>query len=219
MVLLLATYNSRASYLLGSFLSGLTFCSNHEAHHVYTVQVKRIVQWLMRIFFAATIGFQVVISVFNSRRRVAHGFLFLVAVSGKLLTGLMVPNFTHNTRYTGQHLRDCLLMSFSMASEGEFSFFMASASLDFKLITEETYASIILAVTMSSMFSPILLRLTILYYKKQAEKAIREAERMEMESLQKTPEDMLLDGLKIIPSFLCVYRFYLPLDGEFFGKS
>jgi Kef-type K+ transport system membrane component KefB len=51
-----ATYYSKASFLMGAFLSGLVFCSSHGLHALFVSQFKRILAWLMRIFFAASIG-------------------------------------------------------------------------------------------------------------------------------------------------------------------
>jgi Kef-type K+ transport system membrane component KefB len=56
LALMPATYYSKASFLMGAFISGLTFCSSHDLHHLFVSQFKRVLQWLMRIFFASTIG-------------------------------------------------------------------------------------------------------------------------------------------------------------------
>ena len=53
-----------SSHLLGAFLAGLSFCSDEHVHHAWTKQVKRLLQWLLRIFFAATIGFEVPVREF-----------------------------------------------------------------------------------------------------------------------------------------------------------
>lgn len=51
-----ATYYCRASPLMGAFLAGLVFCSSHSVHLMFESQFKRVMQWLLRIFFAASIG-------------------------------------------------------------------------------------------------------------------------------------------------------------------
>lgn len=51
-----ATYYAKASFLMGAFLAGLVFCSSHGLHSLFVAQFKRILAWLMRIFFAASIG-------------------------------------------------------------------------------------------------------------------------------------------------------------------
>lgn len=56
LALMPATYYSKASYLMGAFVAGLTFCSSHSLHDAFVLQFKRLLQWLMRVFFAASIG-------------------------------------------------------------------------------------------------------------------------------------------------------------------
>ena len=109
-----ATYYAKASYLLGAFLSGLAFCGMDEVRDVYTSQFKRLIQWLMRIFFAASIGFQIPIGDFGDGRVVGIGFLYSLAFAGKFAVGFLSPNFEKGRRFRGSHLRDCLITGCSM---------------------------------------------------------------------------------------------------------
>jgi len=111
-----ATYYAKASYLLGAFLSGLAFCGVDEVRDAYTSQFKRLIQWLMRIFFAASIGFQVPIGDFGDGRVVGIGFLYSLAFAGKFAVGFLSPNFKKGRRFRGSHLRDCLITGCSMVS-------------------------------------------------------------------------------------------------------
>lgn len=113
-----ATYYSKASYLMGAFIAGLAFCTSHELHLEFVKQFKRVLQWLMRIFFAASIGFQVPITDFGSGEVIWKALVFTVALLGKLGVGFLAPNFTQSKQFTGHHLRDCLIVGFSMAAEG-----------------------------------------------------------------------------------------------------
>jgi Kef-type K+ transport system membrane component KefB len=70
MILLLLVYlpllnYSRASYLTGTFLAGLTFSQINSVHAAFAQHGRGILDWLLRIFFAATIGFQVPITRFQ----------------------------------------------------------------------------------------------------------------------------------------------------------
>ena len=56
---------SGSSYLTGVFLAGLTFSQLHGVHASFVKNGKRLLDWLLRIFFAATIGFQVPITRFK----------------------------------------------------------------------------------------------------------------------------------------------------------
>ena len=111
-----ATYYAKSSFLMGAFLSGLVFCRNHDVHVHFVSQLKRVLQWLMRIFFAASIGFQVPIQDFGDGKVIGYGVLFTVALTGKLAVGFLVPNFNNTERFRGLHLRDCLITGCSMVS-------------------------------------------------------------------------------------------------------
>lgn len=49
LALMPATYYAKASYLMGCFVAGLTFCSFHELHHAFVRQFKRVLAWLMKV--------------------------------------------------------------------------------------------------------------------------------------------------------------------------
>ena len=170
-----ATHYAKSSFLMGSFLAGLTFCRSNPLHHIFGNQFKRVLQWLMRIFFAASIGFQVPIKDFGNGVVIWQGLLFTVALLGKVGTGLLVPNFSHGKRYQGMHLRDCLITGFSMAAEGEFAFVIAVFNVDSGLISKDLYASIVLAVLLSTIIPPFLLRYTISRWNKRQELKVNEA--------------------------------------------
>ena len=146
-----ATYYAKSSFLMGAFISGLVFCRrNHDVHMRFVSQSKRLLQWLMRIFFAASIGFQVPIKIkdlINGKViGIGIGVLFTLSLIGKLAVGLIVPNFNNTAKFHGLHLRDCLITGLSMAAEGEFAFVIAVFSRHQGLITVDLCASIVLAV-------------------------------------------------------------------------
>ena len=52
-------YFSKANYLTGAFLAGLSFNQIPSIHDSFMQYTKNTMAWLLRIFFAASIGFQV----------------------------------------------------------------------------------------------------------------------------------------------------------------
>jgi Kef-type K+ transport system membrane component KefB len=167
LTLIPATYYAKASPLLGAFLAGLVFCSDGHVHHMFVSQFKRVMQWLMRIFFAASIGFQVPVQAFASGTVIWQGLCFTAALLGKVMVGFLVPNFSLARYFRKAHLRDCLIVGFSMAAEGEFAFVIAVFAVVHNMITEELYASVVLAVLLSTILAPLSLRLTISYFNKK----------------------------------------------------
>lgn len=167
-----AAYFAKASPLMGAFLAGLVFCSSDGTHHFFRSQFKRVLQWLMRIFAAASIGFQVPVLMFGNHTVLLQGLTFSVALMGKLAVGFLVPNFSLTERFRGLHLRDCLVVGFSMMAEGEFAFVIAIFSLKHGMITQDVYASVTLAILLSMIMSPFFLRAVISYFNKKIEGAL-----------------------------------------------
>uniref|UniRef100_A0A7S1Z7Y7 Cation/H+ exchanger transmembrane domain-containing protein n=1 Tax=Ditylum brightwellii TaxID=49249 RepID=A0A7S1Z7Y7_9STRA len=192
LALMPATYYAKASFLMGVFIAGLAFCRSHDLHHLFVTQFKRLMQWLMRIFFAASIGFQVPIKDFGNGTVIWQGLVFTLALLGKIGTGLLVPNFTQSGRFQGFHLRDVFVTGFSMAAEGEFAFVIAVFAVDSGLITKDLYASVVLAVLISTILPPFALRYTINRYNKKSEDKVQEAIKIEyhrQETLEHLTED------------------------------
>lgn len=197
-----ATYYSRASYLMGAFIAGLTFCHSDGLHHQFVRQFKRLLQWLMRVFFASTIGFQVPILDFRNTTVIWQGLVFCLSwLIGKVAVGFMVPNFSQSKNFTGNHFRDCMITGFSMAAEGEFAFVIAVFAVDRGLIDKDLYASLVLAVLISTIIPPFALRYTISYYNRKGEEAVAKAAEQEEQREHSQLElgqgnDELLDGIK-----------------------
>jgi Kef-type K+ transport system membrane component KefB len=157
LALMLATYFSQASFLLGAFLAGLSNCRNDALGAFFSLQHKRIIQWLMRLFFAASIGFQVPVSLFGNGAVLWKGVVLMLSLCGKLAVGpLLTPKLDQQN-----HWRDCAVVGFSMAGEAEFAFVIAVFGVTNDLIDAELYASVIFAILLSTILSPLLLRTTL----------------------------------------------------------
>jgi hypothetical protein len=164
-------YYSRASYLTGAFLAGLSFGQVEGVHHTFVQEAGVIMDWLLRIFFAASIGFQVPIKMFGSSHVVAWGFAFYTAVLGKLPVGLFAPKYVEETPKDypfNPYVRDVVITSVAMTCRGEFSFIIAAFGIGEGLLDPELYSSIIFAVLLSSITSPIMLTVILKYYNKLA---------------------------------------------------
>ena len=179
--LLPATYYSRASYLLGAFLSGLAFCQDRTGvDKLFRKQFKRPMSYLMKLFFSASIGFQVPVRSFGDTKIIGRGFLFVLALMGKLAVGLLTPNFYGHRdtcddgretndkrsmkRFCRRHLRDCFVVGFSMMGEAEFAFVVAVYGVSEGLVTPSVYASIVWAILLSTVISPLLLKTTLAFF-------------------------------------------------------
>merc|ERR1711971_1096787 len=154
-----------ASHLLGAFLAGLCFCTDHTIHHVWHHQIKRVLQWMLRIFFSATIGFAIPIREFTSPAVLIRGFVYCIAGIGKVVQGFFSQPLNP---------KEFFIVGFSMSAWGEFAFILATVSYSEGTIDKESFSAVLLAVLLSVIYSPYGLSFTISYFEKQAQKKMND---------------------------------------------
>ena len=116
-------------------------------------------------------------SLFSNGEVVVNGILLSVSLFGKIAVGpLLTPVFRSpgseaeiQKRWTGEHVRNCAIVGFSMAGEAEFAFVVSVFGVSEGLIPPDLYASIVFAILLSTILSPLLLRtvLAIAPYKQE----------------------------------------------------
>ena len=160
---------TKASYLTGAFLAGLTFSQVEHCHHQFTENMHHLMTWLIRVFFSASIGFQVPVKQFADPYVIGWGFIFYLCVIAKLPLMFYVPRFEDTKGSFDPLLRDRLITGFAMTCRGEFSFIIAAFALGEGLFNAQVYAAIVWAVLFSCITSPfILLNIIKLFNKKEA---------------------------------------------------
>ena len=157
----------RASYLLGCFLGGLSFSSLASLKGVWHHQVKRIQHWLLRVYFAATVGFVIPIRHLWTARVWALGLLFSLTTLGKLATGLLAP--------WPLRLSSVLTTGAAMAALGEFAFLVANTALHEGILTAETHAAVMLSIVLSIVVAPSCLRAVLAAQRRRADTQIAAA--------------------------------------------
>merc|ERR1719411_946039 len=150
-----------SSHLLGAFLAGLCFCTDHTIHHAWHHQIKRVLQWMLRIFFAAAIGFAIPILEFGSPAVIIRGVIYCFAGIGKIVQGFFAQPLNP---------KEFFIVGFSMSAWGEFAFILATVSYSEGTMDKESFSAVLLAVLLSVIYSPYGLTLTISYFEKQAQK-------------------------------------------------
>merc|ERR1719411_791878 len=154
-----------SSHLLGAFLAGLCFCTDHTIHHAWHNQIKRVLQWMLRIFFAAAIGFAIPILEFGSPAVIIRGIVYCFAGIGKIVQGFFAQPL---------NAKEFFIVGFSMSAWGEFAFILATVSYSEGTMDKESFSAVLLAVLLSVIYSPYGLTLTISYFEKQAQKKMDE---------------------------------------------
>jgi Kef-type K+ transport system membrane component KefB len=138
------------SFLLGGYLGGIAFASLPDTYLTdpYEVQVKRLLTWGARLFFAATIAFEIPLkAMFNVDSLGLGAVLALIGVFGKMICGIGTwPN----------HMTDGLAVGVAMLGRGEFGFLIAAQAKSLDMITEVQYAAAVWGVVVPTFLTPIL---------------------------------------------------------------
>eukprot|EP00553_Chaetoceros_curvisetus_P007237 CAMPEP_0204617594 /NCGR_PEP_ID=MMETSP0717-20131115/4525_1 /ASSEMBLY_ACC=CAM_ASM_000666 /TAXON_ID=230516 /ORGANISM="Chaetoceros curvisetus" /LENGTH=469 /DNA_ID=CAMNT_0051631163 /DNA_START=242 /DNA_END=1651 /DNA_ORIENTATION=+ len=125
-------------------------------------------EWLLRIFFAATIGFQVPIELFRHPTVLGMGFaLWASCVAIKSLVAYFVPRFEESEKGAiyDPYKRDVLVTGLSMTCRGELNFIIAAFALSEGVIDPKMYGAVVLAVLLSAITSPFVLMRGISHFK------------------------------------------------------
>eukprot|EP00584_Thalassiosira_punctigera_P002575 CAMPEP_0172547490 /NCGR_PEP_ID=MMETSP1067-20121228/17012_1 /TAXON_ID=265564 ORGANISM="Thalassiosira punctigera, Strain Tpunct2005C2" /NCGR_SAMPLE_ID=MMETSP1067 /ASSEMBLY_ACC=CAM_ASM_000444 /LENGTH=934 /DNA_ID=CAMNT_0013334581 /DNA_START=324 /DNA_END=3128 /DNA_ORIENTATION=- len=185
---------TQASYLTGAFLCGCIFSQIEHAHHTFMEQTHQLMTWLLRVFFAASIGFQVPVTQFGDPKVIMWGFILYLCVIAKLPLALFVPQFEDVKKGASYNpfIRDRILTALAMTCRGEFSFIIAAFALGEGLFTAQMYSAIVWAVLMSCISSPFILLNLIKHFNKK-----------QLDYLASTnPIKLAKDGDGVTPLFL-----------------
>ena len=171
MLLIPACKYTGSSELLGAFLAGLCFCSDHVVHETWDRQVKRVAHWLMRFFFACTIGFSIPIAAVARADVFVKALLLCSTIVGKLAMGFFAQPLDADHFW---------ILALAWGEWGEMSFFIAAAAFRKKdggagVIDENTYNAVCLAVLVSMVACPAWLRSSLERYERRAKFQIAEA--------------------------------------------
>jgi len=137
------------SFLLGGYLAGIAFASVGDVVSiVYEKQVKRLMLWLARLFFAATIAFEIPVKKMFSADAIILGLILgAIAVFGKVLCGVgTYPKL----------IQDGPAVGVAMLGRGEFGFLIAAQAFLANMITESQYASAVWGVLIPTLLTPVL---------------------------------------------------------------
>ena len=86
------------SHLLGAFVAGMCFVNVPRSQQIWNSQMKRVVKWMVRFFFAASVGFAVPVSEMFTWDAFGNGLL--LAIGPTIATKVVVPPPSHTTTTT-----------------------------------------------------------------------------------------------------------------------
>lgn len=154
MVLLLMCYAWIASFigshLLGAFIAGMSFCEVPRSMYIWRSQMKRISNWLVRLFFAATVAFSIPVQQMFSVDAFIKGLILALipTTAGKLLSGIFMGKWKW-------------VIGCAMVGRGEFAYLVAESILQEGMISEDVYATIVWALLLAVVIGPILFKIVL----------------------------------------------------------
>ena len=169
------------SHLLGAFAAGMAWVNVPRSHAIWLAQLKRIVKWLMRIFFACTVGFAVPVSEFASFTAWWRGIVLGLGpcIGMKLVSGIFafVPYKDEESKQLAKQASwatkflqpQQMLVGIAMVARGEFAYLVAEMAKSLRyegapegetvyMMSSEVYAAVIIALVMATVVSPVLFR-------------------------------------------------------------
>ena len=175
------------SHLLGAFAAGMCFVNVPRSHAIWLLQTKRVIRWLVRIFFAASVGFAIPVREMAQPRSMWKGFLLGVGpvILTKIVSG--IPAYTRFKTSKERRLAmraswatrifrmqpQQLLVGMAMVARGEFAYLVADVAQSSLFqggpgmtMDEEVYAAVMWALVMATIFSPVAFRWALAVYER-----------------------------------------------------
>lgn len=146
------------SHLLGAFVAGVVFSKVPRALMVWKRQVKRIVYWMVRLFFCATVAFSIPIKIMLDPTSFAFGLLLgFAGCITKLVAGIVLKE-------------DRLIVGSAMVPRGEFAYLIAQRCFSAGMIDKQGYAVLVWALVLATVIAPFGFRFVLM--RKMAKKTL-----------------------------------------------
>jgi len=151
----------RSSHLMGAMVSGLTFSQCNLGQKSFSL-CDPVFDWLMKLFYSASIGFQVPILLFGEGAVWYKGAVLIIsAVLVKAVAALFVPKFQAEDTVCNVYKRDRTVAAIAMITRDGFGFLTCSIAVNASLIDAQMYASLVLAILVATVIPPCMLSATI----------------------------------------------------------
>jgi len=171
------------SHLLGCFGAGMAWVNVPRSHAIWEKQMKRVVRWMMRLFFSATVGFAVPVGDLFDGTAIWRGAVLGVGpcIATKLFSGLFAW-----IKYKDEEAKEMaksascatkclqpqqLLVGIAMVARGEFAYLVAETAQTtpyqgsdvpgMTMMSAEVYAAVVWALVWATITAPIMFRWAI----------------------------------------------------------
>jgi hypothetical protein len=172
------------SPLLGAFVAGMCFTDVPLSHLIWQQQMKRILKWMVRIFFAATVAFAIPVDKMMNGESLMRGLVIglVPGILMKLVSGVAaaMPYKDAEARRLAAAASPAtcggkvqplqFLVGTAMIARGEFAFLVALQASKLKraddtyMLREEVYASVTWALMCALISAPFLFKWSLRMY-------------------------------------------------------
>jgi len=166
------------SHLLGAFVAGMCFVNVPRSHQVWVAQFKRIIRWLIRIFFSATVGFAVPLSEMFTTEAFLRGLVIGIGpgLLCKIVSGVAARTAFQSETHKKMASQASImtrggivqpiqyLVGMAMVARGEFAFLVAYSASKMempdgsRMLSPPVYACVTWALVWALIFAPFLFK-------------------------------------------------------------
>lgn len=134
----------KGSHLWGCFVAGMTFSGVHSSVAVWSRQTKRVNGWLMKIFFAGTVGFSIPVNQLLDIENFAYGMVMgcLACLAPKVFCACWIGE-------------ERWVVGWAMCGRAEFAFLIAAMGKTGGLLSSDLYSITIWALLLATICAPI----------------------------------------------------------------
>jgi Kef-type K+ transport system membrane component KefB len=147
------------THLWGCFIAGMSFATQHHAHHVWVKQVKRITCWFLRIFFACTLAWSIPVKELFSIKAFWQGTL--MGLGPCVATKVLCGPFMGPARW---------VIGWAMVGRAEFAYFIAIMAKSLNMIEDKLFAVLIWALLYATILAPLVFRFVLKKYMERIRK-------------------------------------------------
>jgi Kef-type K+ transport system membrane component KefB len=141
------------THLWGCFIAGMSFATQHHAHHVWVKQVKRLTCWWLRIFFACTLAWAIPVKELFSIQAFWQGTI--MGLGPCVATKVLCAPFMGPARW---------VIGWAMVGRAEFAYFIAIMAKSLNMMTDELFAVLIWALLYATILAPLVFRYVLQKY-------------------------------------------------------
>jgi len=146
------------SHLWGCFIGGLSFTAVPRSHHIWVGQTKLFTTWMLRVFFACTVGFAMPVKKLLTLDSFLKGML--IGAIPCLGAKVFCAPFMGDARW---------VIGWGMCGRAEFAYLIAQMALSTMLMSKDVFSICIWSLLWATLIAPLVFQRVLNRYKKKVD--------------------------------------------------